>query len=474
MMLAQNVVSRVSSLLSQLVLAALLQPSDFGVISLTYMVTSIASTLMNIGIDDVLLQRQRTMNLWTGPAFWITLSLAMAAGGLVILASPIVAAIYKAPELVGLLSILALSMPLSALASVPGMVGRARMQFGVFAIYGSLEMVAQALLTVALAWWGFGAYSFVIPMPILAGIRAIVWWRIAGVKTSFRPQRKRWKYVFGNTVITAISRTIISVIGQGDYLVLGLLATQDVVGAYYFGFRLAAQPLWMLAGNFAGVLFPALVQLKSDPARQGAAALKASILLSFCVMPLALIQAATAGPLVISLFGEKWATSIPVIQLLSIGLAFDAVSWIAGALLNSRGEFKAGLFYLLMQAPVFFIFVIVGALLDSAIGVASGVFLYYFITQPLYVCGVYRRVGVRTSNVIRMYFQPTFYAAVTVGFAWTVSMLPIIDKLPLARAFVISALSIPLYAGFVRWLAPEVWRELSSRLSSALKRHAPG
>ncbi len=413
------------------------------------------------------------MRLWTGPAFWITLSLAMAAAIIVVLISPVVATIYKAPNLVGLLAILALSMPLGALASVPGMIVRARMQFGVFAVYGLLEIVAQALLTVGLAWNGFGAYSFVIPMPILAAVRAVVWWRLAATKIGFRPQWTRWKYVVGNTAVTAASRTIINVIGQGDYLVLGLLATQDVVGAYYFAFRLAGQPLWTLAGNFSGVLFPALVQVKSDPVRQGAAAVKASVLLSFCVMPLAFIQAAVAAPLVASFFGQKWAASISIIQLLSVGLALDAVSWVAGCLLNARGEFRAGLRYLLMQAPFFFILVVAGALLDQAVGVAYGVCIYYAVTQPFFVWGVYRRVGVSAREVARIYLQPTFYAASAVGFGWLASMLPFVAAFPLARVAVICALGIPLYGVMVCWLAPEVWRELSSRVVSALKRQTP-
>ena len=470
LMLAQNVVSRAAALLSQLVLAALLLPADFGLISLTYTVTVIASTLMNVGIDEVLLQRQRAMQLWLGPAFWITLSLAVVAGVLVVLVSPLAAGMYKAPELVGLLAVLALAMPLQALASVPAMIMRARLQFGVVAVYGSLEIVVQAVFTVGLAWAGFGAYSFVIPVPILAVVRAIVWWRLASVTTRLRPQRRRWKYVMGNTTISAVTRIITNVINQGDYLVLGLLATQDAVGIYYFGFRLACQPLWVLASNFSGVLFPVLVQLKSDPARQGVAALKAATLLSFCVMPLALLQAVVAGLLVGSHFGQKWAASIPIIQLLSVGLAFDAVSWIAGALLSARGEFLTTLRFLLVQAPVFFVLVAAGAALDQAIGVAYAVCLYYALTQPVFVYSVYRRVGVTARQVASIYLWPTGCAVAAVGAGLAISKLPLFDAHLLIRAAVICAVAGPAYAALVRWCAPDVWRELSSRISSGLQR----
>lgn len=468
-LLAQNVVARGCSLLSQLALAGLLLPADFGIISLAYTVTSIAATLTNVGIEDVVLQRHRALTHWTGPAFWISLGLATVAGVLVAAVSPLAATVYKAPELVGLLAVLGLAMPVGALASVPGMVMRSRMQFGTIALYETLEMVAQALLTVGFAAAGCGAYSFVLPAPILAAARALTWWRLANARTSFRPQRRRWKYVVRNTAAVFLTRTTSAVIGQGDYIVLGLLASQDVVGGYYFGFRLAAQPLWMLAGNFTGVIFPALAQLRSDPLRQGEAALKASTLLSFCVMPLAALQAAAASPLVTGLFGEKWTASIPVIQLLSLGLAMDAVSWIAGSLLSARGEFVARLRYLLMGVPVFFALVGAGALLGGAVGVSWGVCVFYATTQPLFVAAVYRRLGVRGREVAAIYFRPTAYAAAAAGLGLAAAALPPFAGNPLTRVAIICGAGAAVYAVLVRWLAPEVWLELRRRVRGALR-----
>lgn len=471
-MLAQNIAARACGLVSQLVLAALLRPADFGIVGLTYTVTSIAAALTNVGIDDVVLQRQRALRLWAGPTFWISFGLALVAAVLVVGVSPFAAAMYKTPQLVGMLAILALSMPLGALGSVPAMMLRARMRFDVIAVYGTFEIVATALLTVGFAWAGFGAYSFVIPTPIMAAMRAVVMWRLARPEMSFRLRRERWKYVVGNTAVLFATKTLVAAINQGDYIVLGLLASQDVVGAYYFGFRLAAQPLWVLAGNFSGVLFPLLVQLKSDPARQADAALKASTLLSFCVMPLALLQAAVAAPLVGSLFGQKWAASIPIIQLLSVGLALDAVSWVAGALLNARGEFGAALRYVVVQLPIFFALVVVGAVLDKAVGVAWAVCVFYAVTQPVFVIGAYRRVGITPRQVAAIYLRPLVLAAVAVGAGVLISQpLPLAGH-PFGRAAVIAVLGGSLYAALTRWFAREVWNELRGRMLGALGRVA--
>ena len=272
--------------------------------------------------------------------------------------------------------------------------------------------------------------------------------------------------------ISGHDKTIVALIGQGDYMVLGLLANQTVVGRYYFAFRLAAQPLWVLAGNLAGVLYPTLIQMSGDPVRQGRAAFDATKVLSFCVMPFALIQAAVVGPALTGFFGEKWAASIPIIQILSIGLALDAMSWVAGTLLAARGEFVRGLRYVVFQLPLFFALVIVGAVLGKAIGVAWAVCAFYALSQPAFVYGVYRRVGVGVGRVAWMYLAPSLYAAIAVGSGLALSLLPPVAGRPVVRVLLIGSVGVAIYAVLVRALARDVWSQIVGRLMRVARRQA--
>lgn len=187
-------------------------------------------------------------------------------------------------------------------------------------------------------------------------------------------------------------------------------------------------------------------------------------------MPFALVQAAIAAPVVSSFFGQKWANSILIMQLLSIGLALDAVSWIAGTLLAARGEFEIGLRYVSVQAPIFFDLVGIGAVLDQAFGTACAVGAFYAITQPLFVYGVYRKVGISVRETASLYFTPMTYAIVSVGTRLALSMLPAFGTHPLARVAIICVAAGAAYALLVRWMAPDVWQELISRLNGAIER----
>lgn len=461
--LAQNAVARVLSLLNQLLLVLFLTPADFGLVGLTYSITAVATAAVNIGLDDVILQRRHALKLWAGSLFWISLALSTGAAIVVASVSPIFAHIYDAPNIVGLTCLIAIQMPIGALSTVPATILRAQLRFSLLALYTGLELAAQVLMTVGLAWTGFGAWSLVLPLPVLVTVRAVIYWIIVG-STPLKPQVKRWRFLFRNASASSVTRMLVVLIAQGGYLVLGLIADKTVVGIYYFAFRLSAQPLWVLAGNFANVLFPVFTRINKDRDRQRSATLRAATNLSFLVMPLAFLQSAVAPSVMTLFFSQEWAPSIPIVQILSVGLAFDALSWIAETLLRSRGEFRRIMQFALIQTPVFFLLITPGALLGGATGTALAVGLYYLITQPIFVCVTLRRLDLSPRDIIPLYVMPTLFSGIAFGLGYVASST---ISVPLAAAVVCAAVGCALYASLVAVLAPSAWNEMRTILLTA-------
>jgi O-antigen/teichoic acid export membrane protein len=464
-LLAQTVGARVIGFASQIVLARILVPTDFASFGLAGTITAIVGVLISFGVDDVLLQRQKAMAYWTTPAFLTSLLLGAASMLLVAAAAPFAAAMYRAPVLDSILPIMALSMPLGALSTVPGAILRAKLNFRFLATYATVELTITQVLTILLALKGWGVFSIVLPGPLMAALRAIIFWTVAKPRlrrvrpSQFRLMGFRGGAVFGTKILTAL-------VGQGSYFTLGLLAPKPVVGVYFFAFRLAVQPVLMLAGSLSNVLFPALTQLRSDPERQRQAALNASRILAFVVMPYGFMQAALAGPLLGLVFGAKWQAAIPLVQILSVGLAFDAISWIAGALLSARGEFRRSFIYSCVFSPVFFVVVAIGAVMASAPGVAIAVSAFYIVLAPVYSYAVFSRMGASLREVASIYVSATVQATLAMGLAaWASTLL---GGGKIIQGAVILVLGGALYLALIRTFAPSGYRELVSRLTAAL------
>ena len=470
-LLAQNLGTRVISFASQIILAKLLAPGDFGTIGLALTVTTLANVVANFGVDDVLLQRQKSLRFWTAAGFVTSLGLGALSFLCVVLFAPVAAAIYRAPVLLSLLPLMAIALPLTALSTVPMAKIRADLNFRFLAAYNTAELAGVQLLTIALAVLGFGVYSFAIPVPVMALVRAITFWWTA--RPQFGRLRFRQLRMIGSNSAAAFGTKILTAgVSQGDYFVLGLVAAKPVVGAYFFAFRLAIQPVQLLAGNLSNVLFPILAQLRGDPVRQGEAASKASRVLSYVVMPYCFLQAAVAKPLLTLVFADKWLAAIPLMQILSIGLAFDAVSWVAGALLQARGEFRTSLIYSSVFFPIFFAMVTLGAVTYSGTGVALAVSLFYLAFAPVYSYCVFRKVGLSLMEVAGIYLAPVGFAALAAVAAYALG-----EALPsgnLVKTIAIGVTGSAVYLGLLRLFVPQISDQLWSRARAMVRKRLQG
>ena len=458
-MIGQNVGSRLITVLGQIVLARLLAPSDFGMIGLALTVTAFMGAVTTYGVDDVLVQRARTLRYWAAAGFWTSLVLASLGMVGAMALSPLAAHLFRAPELVPLILILALAMPLGAIGTVPASVVKTRLEFRTMAGLAALEVAFVQLVTVALAGAGAGVYSFVIPLPLAAGLRSLIYWRLAPPHQPLmrRPRLRQVRYMLGSGSAVSGQRLVNIVISQGDYVMLGLLTTPSVVGLYFFAYRLATQPILMMASNMAGVLLPVASHLRTEADRLRSAVFDAAELLGFIAMPLCLAQVALAKPLIEVLFGAKWEAATPLVQLLSFGMAFDAISWVAGVLLTVRGEFKRSFLYSLTFMPVFVSAIIAGGLTKSALGVATAVGLAYVFVGPTFTYLVLSRTGLTLRQIaVRLFLRPFALASLCVGAAWLIGRAPPIAAVAWVELVVVGALAAGFYVVGLRLFAPEI------------------
>ncbi|NHN87269.1 lipopolysaccharide biosynthesis protein [Acetobacter conturbans] len=469
-LVVQSLASRGVGFISQLVLARLLLPEDFGAIGLALTVTTIANSLIGFGIDDVLLQRQKTMTRWEPLAFWMCLGVSVIGMFAMFVLAPFAAHWYHSPSLVGLIVAIALSTPLRALGTVSAVKIRAQMDFRFLAACNTFEIVALQVLTIILAAMGTGAYAFAIPYSVVAVLRTAWLWKRAAPFTKGRYRKVQARYLLGNSTLILLSRTCIEFINQGDYIVLGLIASKMTVGYYFFAFRFAAQPVRMLAGNVSNVVFPALTHFRNEPARQIDAVVRACRLLGYLVMPFCFLQAGLAKPGLHLLFGERWMPAVPYVVILSIGLPFDAISWITGSLLSARREFTRSCRYQFIALPLFYIMVGIGAYLDDVMGVALAVAVYYFIWPPAMSYMVMIGAGVPFATVAEFYFLPLLFACISVGAGMFLAQTSLFHGNDFMECMVIGVVTCVLYPALLAVFRPEMFREIVNRFGGKLRK----
>ena len=112
------VAGKVLGAVTQLLLGRWISDEQFGDIAIMLSIATVVKVFQDGGVPQVLVQRgaaafERSM----GAAFWLSMTLACGAGLVLAASAPVVAAVYEAPALTGLLWIVVISLPLSGVST---------------------------------------------------------------------------------------------------------------------------------------------------------------------------------------------------------------------------------------------------------------------------------------------------------------------------------------------------------------------
>jgi O-antigen/teichoic acid export membrane protein len=414
--------AKVISYAAQLVLAYLLSEDDFGIVALAYTITTFVQVIEQAGVGDVLVQR-KNFRTWAIPAFWLASCLGLVSCLLTAAAAPFAARYYENPQLFWILLVLAPASIPNAFMAIPRAQLSRELRFRALAITNLAHLTMRMVMTVALAWFGCGAFSFVLPVPISnAVLAAFLWWWVRP-PWSLSPQLKKWRFLIGDSTRILIAELQRAFIDQSDNIMLGLFRSVREVGLYAFGFGFSIQILQLLSSNLMNVLFPALTKLNSQPKAQYQGFLNAQRILGMIGISACLMQAAIAAPLTYLLLEPRWIPSIGVMQILSAGMALRMISGSSYALLKSQGRFRAILWNRWGIVAVLVIGLIVvlnlGGSIDSVAVVVAGIST---LMGPITFYTAILPYGAGWRDVGQVLYKPIVCGVISIGTAWLVAL----------------------------------------------------
>lgn len=473
-LLFQTIVVKAVRLTGQVLLAWLLIPEDFGLFMVAATLHQFVSVLKNAGLRDILIHRGAKLHLWSNPAAWMSLALGLAGCLLMWVAAPFIAEFFKDDRLVALVRVLAATTLFQSLGQVPFATMHIRLQFKTSGTIEGVNNILQMLLSLAFAWAGMGAMSFVLPMLIIAILRVGVLWRLVRPKIRMTPQFRRWRYlVFDslNLISADFGRTLAY---QGDYMVMGrAFAGTTAVGLYSYAFQMSSFTVMTLGKNLDTVLFPSLAAMRGDPARQSRAFYRTIRMMALVGVPFCGLQAIAAEPAVRAVLREAFYGSIPYIAILSIGMVPRLLIAPCTSVLRTRGQFR-----LLSWLAWVFGGCILGCaiaavvLFDSPIAVAVGVTIAFGVSGLVHMFFALRPDGQPLRKTAIVFGVPTIASAIGCGLAWlAISAMPnetVVWNIlrVLAACAIVGVVYIPL----VRIFDPEPCKDLIDRVRSVTKK----
>ena len=410
-------------LLSTLVLARMLVPSDFGLLAMVATLVAFVSLLGDFGITQATIQardfnlRQATGLFWFSAAVAVVLSLGTAA------LAPVIAWLYGQPELVPITLVFAVVVFLNGLGTVPRALLSRQMAFRWIVTSEVLAAVVGMLVAFGVALAG-GGYWALVAIPV---VRAAVGTPYLWIRLPWRPGRPQRGLgilpLLGFGTRLSASNVVNFLNRNTDNVLIGWRWGPNALGQYAAAYRVLMMPLTQFSAPVSQIALPALARLRDDAGRYRTAYLRMVRVLSSVTAPLMGFAVVSSSWVVAILLGPGWDEAAEILSWLALAGIVQPLTNSTGWLFISQERLGEHLRWSTVSAVLAVMSFVIG-LPFGAVGVATAYAVSGIAVRfPLLLWWTGRRGPVSTSDLIRVSLLPLLLTLLVMSASLSVQLL---------------------------------------------------
>lgn len=388
-------------LISTVVLARMLTPSDYGLVAMVAVVSQFIAIFSDMGLSMSTVQQDKITHQQVSNLFWINILVTICLGILLAICSPLIAWFYSDPRITSICFWTAATFPLTGLTLQHYALLRRQMRLAVIAQIQMASMIISVIAALVAAYLGMGYWSLIV-MNISGLVCAVpmVWiatcW-IPGWFTKNQGTRAHVAfggYLTGSNVAGYIFRNM-------DRVLIGKFCSAQELGLYDRAYQLLMMPLNQFIYPLANLAMPVLSRLQDDPGRYRKVYLEMQEKMCFVVAPVIGVILAYNDWIIQLMLGDQWLAASSIFVWLSLIGILQATLGLVGSLFISQGRVKESLWWQIATSIM--------ATLSFVIGLpwgAKGVAVSYalsglFLRVPLYIWWAGRKGPVSTVDIAR-------------------------------------------------------------------------
>jgi O-antigen/teichoic acid export membrane protein len=317
---AERITAQVVTFVVSIVLARILDPSDYGVVSLVTVFITIANVFVSDGLGSALIQKKEADALDFSSALYFNTLFSIFLYGILFIAAPFIARFFgEGYEILSpILRVLGLRIIVAAINSVQQAYVSLKMIFQKFFWATLFGTVASAFVGIWMAYHGFGAWALVGQYLTNTTVDTIVLGIVLGKKPILAFSFERVKLLFDYGIKILGSGLLVAVYTEVRSFIIGKVYTASDLAYYDKARQFPSLFVNNIVATISAVLFPKMSS-EQDDLEQVKATTKRSIrFTSYLMCPLMFGLAAVAESLVRLLLTDKWLPCVPLLQVLCI------------------------------------------------------------------------------------------------------------------------------------------------------------
>ena len=334
--------------LSNLVLARLLLPSDYGAIGMLHVFIALSSVFVNAGFGSALIQKKNPTHLDYTSVFYWNLAASVIFYAALFFSAPAIARFYNMPELCKILRVQSLGLIVVAFAHVQSNQLQKQLRFRELSMRTIIATIIGTIVSITMALLGYGVWSLVFGN-LVSSIASVflLWWM-----SSWRPTREfSWqslRELFNFGGLMALSSLVETLYSNLQSLIIGKWYSAKDLGYYTQARKLEGIPTTALSQIVGSVSFPVFSSLQDDKVRLVSAVRRNIKAVTYLNFPLMVLLIIIARPLITLLYGAKWEPSIPFFQILCIYSMVYTLNTLNTSVIKSLG--RSGVFFIVQTS----------------------------------------------------------------------------------------------------------------------------
>jgi O-antigen/teichoic acid export membrane protein len=341
------------SLIRTVFLARILLPSDFGLLGIALLSTSLLETFSRTGFDRALIQKKENIQNYLNSAWTIMILRGLLLFIVLFSVAPLVATFFNTPQAKPILRVMSFSFLFQGFTNIGVVYFQKELEFNKQFFYRILGTIADFIVAVSAAL-------------VLRTVWALVFGILAGKLVQFtasyllHPYRPRvqfdtskvgelfnfGKWIFGSSVI-------IFFLTQGNDFFIGKFLGVAMLGFFQMACHIARIPATQITHVLSQVTFPTYSKLQDEKARLRETYLKVLKLTAFLAFPTAGLIFVFAPETASIILGEKWSPMIPALQILAVGGLIRSLGSTIGPVFQGIGKPEILTKFMLYQLGLF-------------------------------------------------------------------------------------------------------------------------
>ena len=289
-----------------IILARLLNPSDFGLITMVLTFSLLLGNFGPNGLTEAIIQAKEINHKQLSTLFWVNTGINTLLALLLVAVAPVIVWFYKEPRLTSIIIAIAAANLVGALSVEHLALLKRQMEFYSISaneVTAAIGSVALPIILAKLEWgyWALAAKWVIYPLMITAGAWILCGWRPGppARRAGVGPMLRYAFNAYGNFIVSYLRRNV-------DKMFLGHSYGSQPLGCYDRAYHLSSMLPTQIIGPLSAVAVSTFSRISDDSEKYRHSYIKVISSLAFVGMPLSAALVLVSNDLVLLLLGPQW------------------------------------------------------------------------------------------------------------------------------------------------------------------------